>query len=338
MTEEQILNAIANACEDSTLRFQIIIQDGKLHVYINRPTKADLNYQELKSKISAVINHASWLNFAEVWLYCRVLGEIEPDWQSVLEIESSNLQNSAQISSMIGTITDALEATNLIVDKIEQQLEISESFAEDPWFDFEELPTTADDQDREIDSEKLASIDDAVLDLDLQKYCFISNQRLLYAVLEPPEAEIARLINTFAQFASSIKRSQLPVLQMYFERLVIPDLDDFELEVQIWWTKIIKLELKKQRFLAIWLSRYCLNPEATISTINQVFIAQAQANQKYHQKINNSFSSPSSFNSSQQFAQLTASNRHNSHSLGKSGLFSRWRMLLGKLRQIFGVD
>lgn len=331
MTEEQILNAIADACEDSSLRFQIIIQDRTLHVYINRPTPAELDYPQLKSKIQDGISKISDGDFAEVWLYCRVLGEVEADWQSRLEIEPNSL-DPAQMSQMMEAITDAVEATNSIVSKIEQELEIEESFATDSWFDFEDLPTTAEDLNGEFSSEKLDSIDDVVLDLDLQKYCFIRNQRLLYAVLAPPPATIARLIATFDRFEPSIKRSQLPVLEIYFERLTLPNLEDFASAVQIWWTKIIKLDSEQQRQLAIWLSRYCLHPEATIAAIAQVFVPLDRVDREI---IDSGLSAPDStpkefFNPMPEF---------DSHPTpAKSGLFSSLGTLLARLRRILHLD
>jgi hypothetical protein len=119
MTEEQILNAIADACEDNTLRFQIIIYDKILHVYINRPTQVELEYQDLKSKIYGILTKTFPLEFSEIWLYCRVLGEIEADWQAVLEIEI-NL-DSAQMSAMMEAITGAVAATNSLVGRIERE-------------------------------------------------------------------------------------------------------------------------------------------------------------------------------------------------------------------------
>jgi hypothetical protein len=278
MTNEQILNAIANVCEDDSLRFQIILQDKILHVYINRPTQAELDYDDLKSKIYEVIIEKFSAKFGAIWLYCRVLGKIEPDWQALLEIEPVTL-DPAQVASMMQAITGAVEATNSIIAKINLELEIPDSFAVD-WYDFEELPTTAGENNAECDLELLESIDRAVLELDLNKYCFISNQRLLYATLTSPKENIARLVVTFDRFEQSTKRSQLPVLEIYFDQSINPDLPALETEVQIWWREIVTLDLDQQRQLAIWLSRYCLHPEQTISTISKVFTPQIEEKPK----------------------------------------------------------
>jgi hypothetical protein len=333
MTEEQILNAIANACEDDTLRFQIIIYDKILHVYINRPTQAELNYQDLKSKIYGILTKTFPSEFSEIWLYCRVLGEVEADWQAVLEIEI-NL-NSTQISAMMQAINGAVEATNLIVDKIEQELENPESFASYPLWDFEELPTTASDDDSSNNSdsksdnnseshlELLELIDHVALKLDLNQYCFISNQRLLYAVLNAPQENIARLVDTFDRFEQSIKRSQLPALEIFFSESINPDLDTLESEVQSWWTKIILLDSEQQYQLAIWLSRYCLHPEQTISTISKVFIPQVVKKQKRKQKQVRQTNDLIE----QKLAQQIFEQNQNS-STAQSGLFSRGLILL----------
>ena len=197
MTEEQILKAIANACDDNTLWFQIIVRDRTLHVYINRPGEAGLDYQQLESKIYDAVNRDRLGKFQELALYCRVLGQVEPDWQSIRTIETAETtETDAEFSSMMSAITGAVEVTNSIVDRIERELTIPESFSSDPWGDFDDIPTTADG-DRQLKPEELESIDDAVLELDLKKYCFISNQRLLYAELTVPQEHIARLIDTF---------------------------------------------------------------------------------------------------------------------------------------------
>ncbi|HEY9767296.1 MAG TPA: hypothetical protein V6C71_02170 [Coleofasciculaceae cyanobacterium] len=135
------------ACEDDKLRFQIIIQNSTLHIYINRPTQAKLDYPQLQQRIFTAVIRSSLAKFGKIWLYCRILGEIEPDWQSVLEIRvNSSIEDEDEMASMMDSITTAVDATNSIVSKIEQELEIVEYFlAGDFTSELEELPTTADD-------------------------------------------------------------------------------------------------------------------------------------------------------------------------------------------------
>ena len=261
MSEEQIIKAIANACGDDTLCFQVIVKDSALHIYINRQDRAEPNYQQLKEKIYTTAIELSPLTFERIWLYCRVLGELEPDWQSVLEVDAVSL-TSKQIAPAIESIATAVESANSIVEKIDRELNTTESFIEDFW-EIDDLPTTANDSESKTELEVIDSI-------DLSEYCFIRNKRLLYAVLAAPDESIARLIDTFDWFDSSIQRSQLPILEIYFEQSMLLNVDSFDLEVQTWWAKIEQLDLDSKQMLAIWLSRYCLNAEQTLITIKEV--------------------------------------------------------------------
>lgn len=151
MNEEQILNAIAEVGKDKSLRFQVIIQNSTLHIYINRPTPIELDYHQLKQKIYTTIVELYSTEFSHIWLYCRILGEIEPDWQSVLEVDPSSSVVDVNLTSVLHEITNALETTNSIVEKIEHELETTDSFIDDSWNDIEELPTTAEDDDETQD-------------------------------------------------------------------------------------------------------------------------------------------------------------------------------------------
>ena len=262
MSEEQIINAIADACGDDTLCFQVIIKDSTLHIYINRPDRAKPDYQQLKEKIYTAAIELSPLEFERIWLYCRVLGEVEPDWQSVLEVDAVSL-TSDRIAPAIESISTVVKAANSIVEKIDRELNTTESFTEDFW-EIDDLPTTANDSESET---KLELVDPT---LDLSQYCFIRNKRLLYAVLAAPDKSIARLIDKFDWFDSSIQREQLPILEVYFEQSIVFNIDNFDLEVQTWWAKIEQLDSQSKRMLAIWLSRYCLNSEQTLITIKEV--------------------------------------------------------------------
>ena len=321
MSEEQIINAIANACEDETLYFQVIIADSTLHIYINRQDLAEPNYQQLKEKIyTAAID--LFLEFKRIWLYCRVLGQVEPDWQSVLEVDAISLTPD-RIAPMIESIDTAVEVTNSIVEKIEQELNTLESFAEDSYWEIDDLPTTADDSGSETESELVDPT------LNLSKYCFIRNKSLLYAVLPEPDNSIARLIDTFDSFDSSIQRSQLPILEIYFEQSIVLNVDSFTSEVQIWWAKIEQLDSDSWRMLAIWLSRYCLNPEQTLITIKEVLSDRfiTIEDERSQPKITPSFSSDSFTSQSPSDRKLQPKPEV------KSGLMTNLMSFLGKLFQ-----
>lgn len=297
MNESEIINAIANACEDDRLRFQIIIQDSTLYIYINRPTPAELDYQQLKQRITFTIINLYPAQVEKIWLYCRILGKIEPDWRSVWSLAPDNSALDDSLTATLEEISHTLAATNSVVEKIEQELDTAESFGDDTISQLEELPMMANDSG-ELDLTEL-ELEAAFDECDFSKYCFIRNQRLLYAVLDPPPADIARLINTFNQFDKSLVRSQLPIIEVYFEQSTAPNLDFFSREVRAWWSEIINLDSDSKRKLAIWLSRYCLNPQQTMKAIDEVLTAStANANVK-HQRLtsapfDNANSDPSS--------------------------------------------
>ncbi len=360
-SEELILNTIANACKDKRLRFQIIIRDRILHIYINRPSQASLDYHQLKHRIYEAIARLSSLKFRKIWLYCRILGQVEPDWQSVLEIEASNLAADEMVS-MVKRITTALDATNSIVDKIEQELAIPESFTEDPLVDFEDLPTTASDEPEVWDlseSELSELLEGSVLELsqegeiisDFSNYCFIRNRRLLYAVLDPPWSKIAHLINTFDQFEESNKRSQLPILEAYFEESINPDINNFTPETKAWWTKIQELDSDNRHKLAIWLSRYCSDSQQTISTIQEVLTAQAAASKTNNVELESAATDKATDNCSEELnadVQISSSvdqqssnqieDSPNSTLKSESGWFKSLTTFIGKLWKTGNID
>ena len=276
MNESQILNAIANVCEDDTLRFQVIIQDSTLHIYINRPTTAELNYQHLKQRINFAIISLYPAEIEQIWLYSRILGEIEPDWQSVWFVKTNKPLSNTDLSSTFETITNAVTTIDSVVDKIEQELDTAESFKDDSVVGLEEIQLPPIPSDRDFKSVELKLEADCD-PLDLTQHCFIRNQRLLYAVLDAPQANIASLIRTFDLFEQSLKRSQLPILEAYFDQGIAPDLTALNPKARTWWIKMTELDSDERHKLAIWLSRYCLNSQQTMNTIDEVLAASTTA-------------------------------------------------------------
>lgn len=181
---------------------------------------------------------------------------------------------------------------------------------------------------------------------DLNKYCFIRNRRLLYAVLDPPWVKVACLIDTFDQFNSSIKRSQLPILEAYFEESIDPDLQNFASAIQRWWSEIQSLDSDNRHKLAIWLSRYCLDEEQTRSTIQAVLNAQANSGQKktaLESEATTNFSSqPTSNLRTSSSVSSKSSNQvkdaKNSNPETKSGLFRGVTTFVSKLWKNFPIN
>lgn len=79
MSEDRILQAIADKVQDDRLHYQIIIHNDAVHIYINRDTEDYIDYQELTDNICSAVSALDDLNLLEIGLYSRILGEVEPD-------------------------------------------------------------------------------------------------------------------------------------------------------------------------------------------------------------------------------------------------------------------
>ncbi|MGD1919154.1 MAG: hypothetical protein ACFCAD_09795 [Pleurocapsa sp.] len=304
MSENRILKAIADKVKDDRLHFQIIIHNDAVHIYINRDTDEYIDYRELTDNICSAIAALEDLNLVEMGLYSRILGEVEPDWETFVELTPNTVLQES-VESMADEIISAVEKTDSLIAQIEQEFEaidgedglktspeaeaISEATtnAKQPKDLNKSQPlessgispsqTVSSDNHNPIDLDKAELPTDTPAQLDLSQYCFIRNHRLLNADLVVPQEYIAQIVNTFHNFDESIKRSQLPILEIYFKDGQDPDNNDFDPEINTWWAEIQGLESKQLRKLAIWLSRYCLEPATAIATVETVFEAKAAA-------------------------------------------------------------
>ena len=278
MSEEQILNAITNYCQDDNIVFQIITQDTKLYIYINRETEDSIDYKNLKNNVLSAISNLDNLDIREVYLYSRISRNIEPDWQITFDLKPSNLDE---------TIDYKQDNTESGIKRIDNKLdfEVPNSFANrdrneakkisafDLPYESQVLQNYEISSDIDDDSKENKIL--AETEIDLKSYCFIRNQTLLSSELIAPKFNIAQLTKTFHEFARSVKEKQLPILNDYFQKSCNPSTANFNPEVKLWWDKILELSSEEQRKTAIWLSRYCFNSEETLSIIESVFITKA---------------------------------------------------------------
>ena len=273
MSEEQIQSAIARWVRDDRLHFQIIIHDDIVHVYINRDTDEYIDHRELSETIYSAIIELEF-DFAAIGLYSRILGEVEPDWQTYLEIkDAAPVEDSKSVADRINSPD---ENGDRALAEVELETANKEAVSET---NLNNENKTSELSDAEVtpDIESIDLNKTETAELDLSQYCFIRNQRLLNADLVAPQEKIAQIVNTFHNFDESIKRSQLPRLEAYFQDVKDLNTKDLDLEVQTWWTEICELDSNTKRKLAIWLSRYCLDPLTTIATVESVFEAKAAA-------------------------------------------------------------
>ena len=306
MSEEQIIAAIANSCQDSSLHFQIIIQDRTLHVYINRQSDR-LNYQTITPQIYTAVTSLEWLKVDEIYLYSRILGEVESDWSTCLEVKEPGEAAIDNLADLAEEIVDEVEDTSSLVEELQNEPHIPPSLTAQIADEIETTGSLAAKLKDGVETQTVDTVSAELADVstgelaseasqssssginlskspsssrvktasDLSQYCFIRNRRLLSADLVAPKENIARLIETFDTWELSVKRSQLPILATYFKSEVNPNLDSLAPELQIWWQQILELDSEPRRKLAIWLSRYCQDSKQTLANIVSVFEPQA---------------------------------------------------------------
>ena len=122
INEEQIATAIANFCQDDTLYFQIIIQARTLHIYVNRQTDT-LNYSELTAKVRTAVVAKKWSQVEAIWLYSRLLGEFEPDWQTFVKIKDSGATAVEDVELLVKEIESEVDNTEKLFAKLQSQPE-----------------------------------------------------------------------------------------------------------------------------------------------------------------------------------------------------------------------
>ncbi|GAB4543676.1 MAG: hypothetical protein Tsb0014_37460 [Pleurocapsa sp.] len=256
MDRELIIQTLKNACDDRNLRFQVITEDSLWHIYINRKTDRIPDYSLLSATIEKAIARLNIPDLEGLWLYSRVLGEIEPDWQTFIEL---NLFPTTLGESQRLTDTP-LKDSSLAAIKTENQ---------------ESTAIESEDLIQNVDSDFSNEESEVSQDFTLSSYCFIQNQGLLSSSLLPPQLKIAKIVQFLHNLPDYAQQQTLPLLQTYFQRRKLPDISDLTVGIQNWFKQITDLSQPETRKAAIWLSRYCFEPEATMSQIQSVLDAEA---------------------------------------------------------------
>ena len=122
MNEEQIASTIANFCQDETLYFQIIIQERTLHIYVNRQDDT-LKYAELTAKVRAAVATSEWSYVEAIWLYSRLLGELEPDWETFVKIGNNKATAIDNVESLVQEIESEVNNTENLLTRLQSKPE-----------------------------------------------------------------------------------------------------------------------------------------------------------------------------------------------------------------------
>ena len=87
MSQDLITQALESISQDTALCWQVIVQESILHIYINRETESQLDYDLLVEYIRDIVSHLD-SSYQGFWLYSRLLGEVEAEWQIFIDLES----------------------------------------------------------------------------------------------------------------------------------------------------------------------------------------------------------------------------------------------------------
>jgi hypothetical protein len=278
MDRELIVQALKSACGNKNIKFQVIVEHEQLYIYINRRENYQPNYEWLSENIGAAIASLALENLDGVWLYSRPLGQVEPEWQTFLELPTQVNGRSEDTISQ--------EAVESELDLTEENCE-SEDSAGDTGLLYEQgFVHGSPLKETEIDALTTGLREPEILktlktdelnadksDLDsysLAQYCFVTNKKLLTLEVTPPSKEIIRLVKFFHHLSAAQQLELVPILDKYLKRGEIANWSEQSIPVQNWLKQINQLNLDEQRTAAIWLSRYCADSSHTIEEFKAI--------------------------------------------------------------------
>jgi hypothetical protein len=307
MSPELITKALEEIDSNLILHWQVIIQESILHIYINRNVDRELDYTQIINDVSETLsNLASNLanNVDDVWqgywLYCRILGELEPDWQTFIDLTDNLTDNLIQnTEELVTDIQESIEELKEFTKDNNERESANNSLTLETLTEAENLQETSqnnliEEQERQENSVTLELEEIAVENLDrtpesidkdliqsenqeaestinLSEYCFIRNRKLLSSELVAPHLKIANLLKSFHELTEIDRKNTASLLNDFFKLEKNIELENQPLEIKIWWEQLNELSDEEKRKAAIWLSRYCSDRDTTLAQIQSVF-------------------------------------------------------------------
>ena len=303
--EQLIIKALKGACGNKNIKFQVIVQDDRLHIYVNHKQDYQLNYLLLTDNVTAAIASLALDKINSFWLYGRPLGQVEPNWQVFMAIPShdqdkiedtnSDTGNLGHLESEIdledlGNFDLATSGTTgdaglLLEQDVSQKTQVTDVVS------FAEVNSNGDTgllqnqglihgcplKEAEINtfSDYLNHTTEAAnltANNNLAQYCFINNQELLTGKKVAPSKKVMRLVKFFHYLANSDRQQLLPILESYFRASVIDEGQEKEISptIQNWFNQIGALEDEERSIFALWFSCYCFNPTVTLAEFKTI--------------------------------------------------------------------
>lgn len=309
--ERAIVEALKSAYGNRNVKFQVVIQSGQLDIYFNHRRYDRPNYLLLEETVAAAIASLDLAAIDEVRLYCRPQGQVTPDWQTSIkfklsvntdDVETIGTTEGQIIADNLSTIElssasstenypiyplagDPNAITNLEVQTQWERNLDPENDSDSTSFDTGLLHDAGLTHSSSLEKTEIDSVLDAIEleadvfpptpDNELARYCFVSNRQLLTSDIIDPGKEIVRLVKFFHHLDDCSQFKLLPNLKTYFQQGTTSDLD-FSSAVQKWFKQIKELNYDDQQMLAIWLSRYCFSPNATLEEFKAINARQAE--------------------------------------------------------------
>ncbi len=204
-------------------------QDECLSVVLNRPVDVHLDYTAIAKIITERIKTLQLTEIHSLFLSSRVLGEYDVDWQTQFEFVSPSPQK--------------------------QNITTETENSENPTASLTNEPITESEPITEVETSPFAD------------YCFISNKGLLTFKILPPDGTVSKLVEFFHTLPDSSKINILPLLEQFFVSSVVSSTEQFDEEVQQWFEQLTQLDKAQIRKASIWFSRYCFDPEKTMTEV-----------------------------------------------------------------------
>lgn len=120
--ERLIIEALKSAWGNRNIKFQVAVQNGQLHIYVNHRRYNRPDYLLLSETVAAAIASLNLDSVDRVRLYCRPLGQVAPDWQTTVELFQA--RGNLDDIDTIGTTEEQKVLDNLVTESYSNELEL----------------------------------------------------------------------------------------------------------------------------------------------------------------------------------------------------------------------
>jgi Zn-dependent protease with chaperone function len=281
MTDVEITQLLQQAFANDDLPLQVKQQGSEVLVMINRPSDMeDLDYEVLVEWFTAaVVALPDSQHFTLLKLFSRIKGAAKPDWQT--KVDLTQLKKQTSPSTYIvdhpqqehSPVTYVLDHPQKESSPLASMVKQEDKTDEDETGVLHEEEVTGVSEVNPVESTvnqhkngHQDPVQSPILSgsLDLTQYRFIRNDLLIRTSLPKPNDEVIQAVYRFADLIEADKRQVLPLLEAFFKSPVSTDLSQLTAAPKQWLEGLQQMNEKKLKDVAIWLTRYCVNPEKTV--------------------------------------------------------------------------